>query len=213
VDDLQPIVQENLSRRTREIAHAETIVAEELLKFATWQAIAARVPTVVALRQRFGAIRRAELQRLDSKLAGRPRSRRAGVTPIISFSSNRPSSSKALRDSENAGRATEAVNRLFRLRTGESAARLYGRGGDSASRSAEIVLETLKLGRAAVSSRCFRRTPPPPFQCARQHRLRSSSSKRRGQLAEAALSEIGEASLREGNRTAAAGDIDSPCTA
>ena len=82
VDDLQSIVQENLSRRTREIAHAETIVAEELLKFATWQRSRGAVPTVVALRQRFDAIRRAELQRLDSKLAGLPPEARARVDEV-----------------------------------------------------------------------------------------------------------------------------------
>ena len=70
VDDLQSIVQENLSRRSAEIAHAETIVAEELLKFAAWQRSRGAVPTVVALRQRFDAIRRSELQRLEGKLAG-----------------------------------------------------------------------------------------------------------------------------------------------
>jgi glutamyl-tRNA reductase len=82
VDDLQSIVQENLSRRSREIAHAETIVAEELLKFATWQRSRGAVPTVVALRQRFDAIRRAELQRLEGKLAALSPEDRARVDEV-----------------------------------------------------------------------------------------------------------------------------------
>jgi glutamyl-tRNA reductase len=125
VDDLQTIVQENLSRRTREIAHAETIVAEELLKFATWQRSRGAVPTVVALRQRFDAIRRAELQRLDSKLVGLSPEARARVDEVTRLIVEKlllePTEQlKALPDEETQIAYTEAVNRLFRLRTGES---------------------------------------------------------------------------------------------
>ena len=126
VDDLQSIVQENLSRRTREIAHAETIVAEELLKFATWQRSRGAVPTVVALRHRFDAIRRAELQRLDSKLASLSPDERARVDEVTRLIVEKlllePTEQlKALPDEETQVAYTEAVNRLFRLRTGESA--------------------------------------------------------------------------------------------
>ena len=125
VDDLQTIVQENLSRRSREIAHAETIVAEELLKFATWQRSRGAVPTVVALRQRFDAIRRAELQRLDNKLVGLPPEARARVDEVTRLIVEKllldPTEQlKALPDEETQVAYTEAVNRLFRLRTGES---------------------------------------------------------------------------------------------
>jgi glutamyl-tRNA reductase len=125
VDDLQTIVQENLSRRSREIAHAETIVAEELLKFATWQRSRGAVPTVVALRQRFDAIRRAELQRLDSKLVGLPPEARARVDEVTRLIVEKllldPTEQlKALPDEETQVAYTEAVNRLFRLRTGEA---------------------------------------------------------------------------------------------
>jgi glutamyl-tRNA reductase len=125
VDDLQSIVQENLSRRSREIAHAETIVAEELLKFATWQRSRGAVPTIVALRQRFEAIRRSELQRLDSKLATLPPDARARVDEVTRLMVEKlllePTEQlKALPDEETQIAYTEAVNRLFRLRTGES---------------------------------------------------------------------------------------------
>jgi len=125
VDDLQSIVHENLTRRSREIAHAETIVAEELLKFATWQRSRGAVPTVVALRQRFDAIRRAELQRLDGKLAGLSPDARARVDEVTRLIVEKlllePTEQlKALPDEETQVAYTEAVNRLFRLRTGES---------------------------------------------------------------------------------------------
>ena len=138
VDDLQSIVQENLSRRTREIAHAETIVAEELLKFATWQRSRGAVPTVVALRQRFDAIRRSELQRLDGKLAGLSPDARARVDEvtrlIVEKLLHEPTEQlKALPDEETQVAYTEAVNRLFRLRTGESASGSTDAAADSTS--------------------------------------------------------------------------------
>jgi glutamyl-tRNA reductase len=138
VDDLQSIVQENLSRRTREIAHAETIVAEELLKFATWQRSRGAVPTVVALRQRFDAIRRSELQRLDGKLAGLSPDARARVDEvtrlIVEKLLHEPTEQlKALPDEETQVAFTEAVNRLFRLRTGESASGSTDAAADSTS--------------------------------------------------------------------------------
>jgi glutamyl-tRNA reductase len=138
VDDLQSIVQENLSRRTREIAHAETIVAEELLKFATWQRSRGAVPTIVALRQRYEAIRRAELQRLEGKLAGLPPEARARVDEVTRLIIEKlllePTEQlKALPDEETQVAYTEALNRLFRLRTGESATSSTDAAADSTS--------------------------------------------------------------------------------
>ena len=55
-------------------------------KFATWQRSRGAVPTIVALRQRFEAVRRAELERLEPKLASLPpeaRTRVEDVTRLI----------------------------------------------------------------------------------------------------------------------------------
>jgi glutamyl-tRNA reductase len=124
VDDLQSIVQENLSRRVAEIQHAEAIVSEELVKFASWQRSRGAVPTVVALRQRFDAIRRAELQRLDPKLGSLPPDARAKVDEVTRLIIEKllldPTEQlKALPDEETQVAYTEAVNRLFRLRPDE----------------------------------------------------------------------------------------------
>ena len=85
IDDLQTIVEENLSRRVAEVEHAESIVNDEVAKFMAWQRSRSAVPTVVALRQRFEAIRRSELQRLEGKLGGLSsrgaRARRRGDAP------------------------------------------------------------------------------------------------------------------------------------
>jgi glutamyl-tRNA reductase len=70
VDDLQALMHENMSKRSAELLHAEGIVGDEVTRFAAWQRSLGAVPAVVALRRRFDAIRRAELDRLGVKLAG-----------------------------------------------------------------------------------------------------------------------------------------------
>jgi glutamyl-tRNA reductase len=121
VDDLQAVVQENLSRRSSEIGRAEAIVAEEVERFAAWRRSRGAVPTVVALRQRFEQIRRAELQRLDHKLAGLTPEARASVEEVTRLMVEKlllaPTAQlKALPDEETQIAYTEAVNRLFELR-------------------------------------------------------------------------------------------------
>jgi glutamyl-tRNA reductase len=120
VDDLQTIVQENLSRRGAEIERAEAIVTEEVARFLAWQRSRGAIPTVVALRQRFDAIRRTELQRLDSKLGGLPPDARARVDEVTRLIVEKlllePTEQlKALPDEETQAAYTEAINRLFRL--------------------------------------------------------------------------------------------------
>ena len=121
VDDLQAIVQENLSRRSGEIVRAESIVSEEVERFATWRRSRGAVPTVVALRPRFEQIRRAELQRLEHKLGGLTPEARASVDEVTRLIVEKlllaPTSQlKALPDEETQTAYTEAVNRLFELR-------------------------------------------------------------------------------------------------
>jgi glutamyl-tRNA reductase len=120
VDDLQTIVNENLSRRGAEIARAEAIVSEELARFSAWQRSRATIPTVIALRQRFEAIRRSELQRLEGKLGALPPDARARVDEVTRLIVEKlllePTEQlKALPDEETQVAYTEAVNRLFRL--------------------------------------------------------------------------------------------------
>jgi glutamyl-tRNA reductase len=82
IDDLQAIVRENLERRGIEIGRADQIVDEEVLKFTNWQRSRDAVPTIVALRQHFEGIRKAELERLEPKLAALSPDARARVEEI-----------------------------------------------------------------------------------------------------------------------------------
>ena len=121
VDDLQSIVHENVSKRAAEIERAEAIVREELVRFAAWQKSRGAIQTVVALRDRFDAVRRAELQRLDPKLASLPPETRAlfdQLTRLIveKLLLDPTEQLKALPDEETQAAYTEAINRLFRLR-------------------------------------------------------------------------------------------------
>jgi glutamyl-tRNA reductase len=121
VDDLQTIVHENVSKRTAEIERAEAIVQEELARFAAWQRSRGAIQTVVALRDRFEAVRRSELQRLESKMGGLPPDTRAVFDQLTRLIVEKllldPTEQlKALPDEETQAAYTEAVNRLFRLR-------------------------------------------------------------------------------------------------
>jgi glutamyl-tRNA reductase len=125
VDDLQTLVQENLSRRSSEIERAEAIVAEEVANFGAWQRSRGAVPTIVALRQRFDRIRRSELNRLDGKLSGLTPEARARVDEVTRLIVEKlllePTEQlKGLPDEETQVAYTEAINRLFRLRESES---------------------------------------------------------------------------------------------
>jgi glutamyl-tRNA reductase len=126
VDDLQGVVQENLSRRGAEVDYAEAIVGEEVERFSAWQRSRAAVPTVVALRQHFESIRQSELERLEGKLAWFSPDARARVDDVTRLIVEKlllaPTEQlKALADEEAQTAYTEVVNRLFNLREDDAA--------------------------------------------------------------------------------------------
>ncbi len=63
MDDLQQVVAANLEGRRQEADKAEAIINEEIVQFYKWVATLEVTPTIVALRQRFDELRRAELER------------------------------------------------------------------------------------------------------------------------------------------------------
>jgi glutamyl-tRNA reductase len=120
IDDLQATVRENLARRESEVARAEAIVGEEVEKFGAWFRSRGAIPTVVALRQRFETIRRAELERLEFKMSALPDEARARVDEITHLIVEKllltPTEQlKSLRDAETVGAYAEALTRLFGL--------------------------------------------------------------------------------------------------
>jgi glutamyl-tRNA reductase len=120
IDDLQASVRENLTRRANEVSRAEAIVVEEVGKFGAWLRSRGAIPTVVALRQRFEAIRRTELERLDFKLSTLPPEARARVDEITHLIVEKllltPTEKlKAVGDAETVGAYSEVLTRLFGL--------------------------------------------------------------------------------------------------
>jgi glutamyl-tRNA reductase len=63
VDDLQEIVQANLTQRSLEAEKAEEIISQEIGQFHKWLSQLEVTPTIVALRNRFDEIRRSEVEK------------------------------------------------------------------------------------------------------------------------------------------------------
>ncbi len=120
IDDLQGIVSENLSKRASEVARAETIVGQEVEAFLSWSRSRAVVPTVVALRRRFEAIRQSELTRLQPKLASlspEARQRVDEVTRLLieKLLSTPTEQLKSLGDADTIVAFSDTLNQLFAL--------------------------------------------------------------------------------------------------
>jgi glutamyl-tRNA reductase len=106
-----------MARRASEVTRAEAIVAEEVDKFAQWLRSRGAVPTVVALRQRFDAIRRSEIERLATTLPPDARARVEDITRLVieKLLLTPTEQLKALSDPETIASCTEALTRLFLL--------------------------------------------------------------------------------------------------
>jgi glutamyl-tRNA reductase len=120
IDDLQAVVRENLEKRSGEVGRAEQIVEDEVQKFGSWQRSRKAIPTVVALRQRFEAIRQSELERLYPKLNGLPpeaRERVEEITRLIieKLLLNPTEQLKTIGDTDQVSKYADALNRLFAL--------------------------------------------------------------------------------------------------
>jgi len=117
IDDLQATVRENLARRASEVTRAESIVTEEVDKFGQWLRSRGSIPTVVALRQRFETIRKAELERLTASLPPDTRDRVDDITRLIveKLLLTPTEQLKSMSDPDTIGTYSEALTRLFNL--------------------------------------------------------------------------------------------------
>lgn len=82
IDDLQQVAQANLADRAREAEAAENIVSREVDKYQQRVQSRDAVPAILALQQSAEAIRAAELERLQSKLAGLSPQQREAVEAL-----------------------------------------------------------------------------------------------------------------------------------
>jgi glutamyl-tRNA reductase len=126
MDDLQVIVQENLSRRASELASAEAIVDQEVTRFIKWLHSREITPTIVALRQRFEQVRQSELRRLEPKMTGLSPDARARVEEITHLLVEKllltPTEQlKSMSDDTLIVSYAEALHRIFELTDGDTA--------------------------------------------------------------------------------------------
>jgi glutamyl-tRNA reductase len=137
IDDLQATVRENLARRASEVARAEAIVVEEVDKFGMWLRSRGAIPTVVALRQRFDAVRRSEVERLAATLPVEVREKVEDITRLVveKLLLTPTEQLKSLSDAETVGVYSEALARLFGLTTPASASEPAGEKQDEDSES------------------------------------------------------------------------------
>ncbi len=120
IDNLQEIVDENISIRMREADKAETIIDEEVLKFSGWLKTLEAVPTIVSLREKVDEITENELQKSASWMKNLGEEEKENIKILISSVTNKMIHDPITglkEESQNDGAAPyiAAIRRLFRL--------------------------------------------------------------------------------------------------
>jgi glutamyl-tRNA reductase len=124
IDDLRAVVESNLKERQREAQRAHALLEREVVKFAGRLQQLEVVPTIVSLREKLEAIRRAELERALARLPGAPEDTRRVMDALSQAIVNKVLHAPMvkLKDSSRAGhgrRWTEMISELFGLRPSE----------------------------------------------------------------------------------------------
>ena len=121
IDDLRAVVESNLKERQREAQRAQTLLEREVDKFSGRLQQLEVVPTIVSLREKLEAIRRAELERALARLPGAAEDTRRVMDALSQAIVNKVLHAPMvkLKDSSRAGhgrRWTEMISELFGLR-------------------------------------------------------------------------------------------------
>jgi glutamyl-tRNA reductase len=121
IDDLRSVVEANLKERQREALRAQALLEGEVAKFSTRLQQLDVVPTIVSLREKLEAIRRAELERALGRLPGAGEETRRVMEAMSQAIVNKVLHAPMvkLKDSSRAGhgrRWTEVISELFGLR-------------------------------------------------------------------------------------------------
>ena len=121
IDDLRAVVESNLKERQREAQRAQALLEREVDKFAARLQQLEVVPTIVSLREKLEAIRRAELERALARLPGAAEDTRRVMDALSQAIVNKVLHAPMvkLKDSSRAGhgrRWTEMISELFGLR-------------------------------------------------------------------------------------------------
>lgn len=122
VDDLQGVVEANISERKKEAEKAEGIIEEEIAAFNKWMSSLDSVPTIVALREKAEGIKREEFERLINKFPDLEEKERKAIeymaTAIVNKLIHSPTA--ALKeDTEDRDILVAAVRKLYGLNGAE----------------------------------------------------------------------------------------------
>jgi len=123
VDDLRGVVESNLRERQREAQRAEALVQREVERFAERLKDLEVVPTIVSLREKLEAVRRAEVDRALARLPNADAETRRIIEALSEAIINKVlhAPTVKLRDSSRQGhgrRWIELISELFGLRGG-----------------------------------------------------------------------------------------------
>lgn len=116
IDELQAVAERNLDLRRGELAAAEAIIEEDVVKFREWLRALAVVPTVAALQERADRLRLVELERTLSRmtLSAEDRGRIEAMTAaLVKKLLHAPI--RRLKNPGDGERYTEAARALFGL--------------------------------------------------------------------------------------------------
>ena len=121
VDDLRSVVDANLRERQREAERAEALVAREVQRFAARLKELEVAPTIVSLRDKLEAIRRAEVDKALARLGDADDETRRVIEALSQSIVNKVLHAPMvkLRDSSRAGHGhswTELISELFGLK-------------------------------------------------------------------------------------------------
>lgn len=118
VDDLHGIVDTNKLERQKEAEKAEGIIAEEIETFQKWLASLDSVPTVVALREKAGAVKKEEIEKLLNKLPALGEKERDAIEYMASAIINKlihPPTAALKEDSEDKDILIATIRKLYGL--------------------------------------------------------------------------------------------------
>ena len=116
VDDLQEVIETNILERKKEATKAETIINEEVEKFAHWAATLDSVPVIVALRQKADDIKREEIERFRNRFPDLDKDKMEAVENLANSITNKlmHNSTVALRESaEDREMITIIIKKLY----------------------------------------------------------------------------------------------------
>ncbi len=118
VDDLQGVVDSNISERKKEAEKAEAIIAEEIESFQRWMSSLDSVPTVVALRNKAETIKKEELERIINRFPELGEKERKAIEYLAAAITNKlihPPTAALREDAEDRDVLIATIKKLYGL--------------------------------------------------------------------------------------------------